>query len=82
MKKNIKYILALAVAPMMLASCDDMLNKHPQATLSPETFFTNESEMMSFSNSFYTISRARGFIMKIATTISESTSSARFVTAG
>lgn len=60
MKKNIKYILALAVAPMMLASCDDMLNKHPQATLSPETFFTNESEMMSFSNSFYTIFPSTG----------------------
>ena len=60
MKKNIKYILALSVAPMMLASCDDMLNKHPQATLSPETFFTNESEMMSFSNSFYTIFPSTG----------------------
>ena len=37
-----------------------MLNKHPQATLSPETFFTNESEMMSFSNSFYTIFPSTG----------------------
>ncbi len=55
MKNNIRYILALVSAHVLLASCDDMLNKSPQSTLSPEMFFTNESEMRSFSNGFYGI---------------------------
>lgn len=58
--RNLRYILALAAVPVMLSSCDDMLDKHPQATLSPESFFTNESEMKSFSNGFYTIFPSTG----------------------
>ncbi len=60
MKHNIKHILAALFVPVVLASCDDLLNKTPQATLSPDSFFTNESEMQAFSNNFYTILPSTG----------------------
>ena len=50
MKNKILTILAAAVC---LASCD--LNYTPLSKLSPETFFSNESELQAFSNQFYTI---------------------------
>ena len=50
MKNKILTIIAAAVC---LASCD--LNYTPLSKLSPETFFSNESELQVFSNSFYTI---------------------------
>lgn len=50
MKKNIFILLASA---MLLVSCDDWLNVSPQAKQSPDTFFTNESELQAFTNGFY-----------------------------
>lgn len=50
MKNKILTIIAAAVC---LASCD--LNYTPLSKLSPETFFSNESELQAFSNQFYTI---------------------------
>lgn len=49
MKNKILTIIAAAVC---LASCD--LNYSPLSKLSPETFFSNESELQAFSNQFYT----------------------------
>ncbi len=60
MRHNIKNILAALLVPVALVSCDDLLNKTPQATLSPDSFFTNESEMQAFSNNFYTILPSTG----------------------
>ena len=60
MKRNIKHILAALVVPAMLASCDDLLNKTPQATLSPDSFFSTESELQAFSNNFYTVLPSTG----------------------
>lgn len=45
MKKNfIKYIAALAVAPMLLSSCsDDFLNEIDPNRQTPTTFWTSEA---------------------------------------
>lgn len=48
-----KYIFVLAAITMALTSCDDWLNVSPKSTQSPDTFFTNESELQAFSNGFY-----------------------------
>ncbi len=48
-----KYILILALASIGLVSCEDWLNKQPQASLTPESFFSNETELQAFSNNFY-----------------------------
>lgn len=48
MKNKILTIIAAAVC---LASCD--LNYTPLSKLSPEAFFSNESELQVFSNNFY-----------------------------
>ena len=48
MKKNfIKYIAALAVAPMLLSSCsDDFLNEIDPNRQTPTTFWTSEDNVM------------------------------------
>ncbi len=48
MKKNIILIIATVLA---LASCD--LNKAPLASLSPDSYFSNASELDAFANNFY-----------------------------
>ncbi len=48
MKKNIILIIATVLA---IASCD--LNKAPLASLSPDSYFSNASEMDAFANNFY-----------------------------
>lgn len=48
-----KYILILASAALALVSCD--LDKQPLSQLSPDSFFSNRSELEAFSNDFYTI---------------------------
>ncbi|MBQ5984070.1 MAG: RagB/SusD family nutrient uptake outer membrane protein [Bacteroidales bacterium] len=48
MKKNIILILATALA---VVACD--LNKYPLASLSPDSYFSNASEMDAFANNFY-----------------------------
>ncbi len=60
MRHNIKNILAAFLVPVALVSCDDLLDKTPQATLSPDSFFTTESELQAFSNNFYTILPSTG----------------------
>ena len=55
MKFNIKHIFAALLTAGALSSCDGMLDRFPQDSLSPETFFSNASELESFSNTFYTM---------------------------
>ena len=48
-----RYIVILAVALLAFTACDDILDKKPQSKLSPETYFTNMTELQLFTNSFY-----------------------------
>lgn len=48
-----KQILILATALACLTACDGMLDKEPKSKLSPETYFSNATEMQLFTNSFY-----------------------------
>ena len=52
--KKILSLLTLAGA-LTLSSCEDWLDKYPLAQMSPETFFSNETELQAFSNTFYTV---------------------------
>ena len=55
MKKNfIKYIAALAVAPMLLSSCsDDFLNEIDPNRQTPTTFWTSEDNVMKGLSAVY-----------------------------
>ena len=53
MKKNLKYITVLFSVALLLSSCN--LDRFPKDQMSPETFLTNETEMQTYSNAFYTI---------------------------
>ena len=50
MKTKISMLIA---ATVMLVSCD--IDKQPLSQLSPDNFFSNETELQAFSNQFYTI---------------------------
>lgn len=52
-------ILSIIAAAYCLVACD--LTHTPLAALSPETFFSNESELQAFSNTFYTTLTVGGF---------------------
>jgi len=52
-------ILSLIAAAVCLVACD--LNYTPLSKLSPESFFTNESELQAFSNQFYSSLTVGGF---------------------
>ena len=53
--KNIFRLLTLSAVLSLACSCEKFLDVHPQDTLSPDTFFSKEEELMAFSNKFYTI---------------------------
>jgi len=55
MKNSIKYIGVLLSASLLLASCEKTLDKFPLDKLSPETFLSTETEMQTYTNSFYTM---------------------------
>lgn len=52
-------ILSLIAAAVCLVACD--LNYTPLSKLSPESFFSTESELQAFSNQFYTSLTVGGF---------------------
>lgn len=54
MKSVIKYIVFLS-ASLVLTSCEDLLDRFPKDKLSPEKFLSNEKEMRSYTNAFYTM---------------------------
>ena len=55
MKVTIKYIGALLTAVSVFVSCEGLLDRFPQASLSSETFLSSETEMQTYSNGFYTM---------------------------
>ena len=55
MKFSIKYIAAALLTAGALSSCDSLLDKYPLDSLSPETFFSNASELQAFTNTFYSM---------------------------
>ncbi|MBO4670931.1 MAG: RagB/SusD family nutrient uptake outer membrane protein [Bacteroidales bacterium] len=52
MKKIIIPFVLLASA-MAMSSCEDFLTKSPQASLSPDTYFSSEKELDLWANKFY-----------------------------
>ena len=53
MRLKIKNIFAALLVVSALSSCEDALDKFPLDSLSPETFFSNESELQAYANNFY-----------------------------
>lgn len=53
MKAIIKNIGIVITASLVLASCEDLLEKYPLDKLSPETFLSTETEMRSYTNALY-----------------------------
>lgn len=68
MIKKFTYIIAAAAC---LVSCE--LDKFPLAQLSPDSFFSSESELQAFSNTFYTILPAGGLYQDNADTYTQNT---------
>ena len=60
MKATIKYFGTLLTASMLFASCEGLLDRFPQDKLSPETFLANETEMQTYTNSYYTMFKGAG----------------------
>ena len=54
MKRVYTYIVIIC-ASMALVSCEGLLDRFPQDKLSPETFLANETEMLSYTNTLYTM---------------------------
>lgn len=55
MRLKIKNIFAALLVVSALSSCEDALDKFPLDSLSPETFFSTESELQAYANTFYTM---------------------------
>ena len=51
--KNIYKIILTALPLLPLSSCGDFLDKFPETSLSPETFYTSEKELELATNGFY-----------------------------
>jgi len=50
--KSLNCILPAAVM-LFLFSCNDFLNREPLSQLSPEIFFTDESQLAAYANNYY-----------------------------
>ena len=53
--KNLYYLCLSAVAGLMGAACTDALDEVPQDKLSPETYFSTETELQLYTNQFYSL---------------------------
>ncbi len=51
--KRIQYMIMAAASALALSSCAGFLDKFPETSLSPETFYTNEQECRLATNRFY-----------------------------
>ena len=51
--KKIIIPFVLAAAAVAFSSCEDFLTKAPQASLSPDTYFSSEKELDLWANKFY-----------------------------
>ena len=54
MNKYIKHIF-LGAALFGMTSCGDFLDKQPEASMVPENFFTNATNLSAYTQSFYTM---------------------------
>ena len=55
MKLDVRSIIILLLGGMALSSCDDFLDKQPPSYITPEDYYTSESEVQACANEFYTI---------------------------
>ncbi len=56
MKPKMKYIYYLAMLSLLaMVSCEDFLTRVPKDRLTPESYFTTETECRLYTNEFYTI---------------------------
>lgn len=51
--KFFKIMVAASLASLALVSCDDSLDLAPEDTLSPQSYFTNASQLELWTNQFY-----------------------------
>src|SRR5882672_660175 len=52
--KHILYIACAGLIGMVSCKKDSFLNRNPLSNFSPQTFFTNESDLQLFCNQYYT----------------------------
>lgn len=50
-----RYIGCFLTASIVFVSCEGFLDRYPLAALSSETFLASETELQTYSNSFYTV---------------------------
>ena len=55
MKIDVKSIILILISGLSISSCDDFLNKEPPSSITPEDYYTSESEIQACTNQFYTI---------------------------
>lgn len=53
--KTIKKIFVFCIGIASLTSCEGLLNMSPEDTLSPDTYFSSETELQLWTNNFYTL---------------------------
>ena len=88
MKATIKYLGTLLTASMFFVSCEGLLDRFPQDKLSPETFLANETEMQTYTNSYYTMFLGAGDMYNefsdvvIGTDLSQALWGGRTITSG
>ena len=88
MKATIKYFGTLLAASMFFVSCEGLLDRFPQDKLSPETFLANETEMQTYTNSYYTMFLGAGDMYNefsdvvIGTDLSQALWGGRTITSG
>lgn len=51
--KNIQYIIYLSIAAVFAVACDDFLVRTPKDKITPETYFTGETDCALYTNEFY-----------------------------
>lgn len=49
--KTLRYLLTSMI--ILMAACEDFLDREPRAALSPETFFTSEADLSFYANRYY-----------------------------
>lgn len=53
MKKIFKNLFFLALAGTAMTSCNDYLDKEPLSNITPEAFFTDDSQLAAYVNNYY-----------------------------
>jgi hypothetical protein len=54
-KKTLRYLFLAAAASLTATACTDSLDEFPQDKLSPETYFSSETELQLYTNQFYSL---------------------------